>query len=141
MSSYIVTHVTINRILSFIQRQKQRGGAGWSSVPDDLTKFGQKLLAMNVKAVSQRYPHDKDNSRPGLSEKASANQHVESYVFRSIGNITGVQAWKSAHCLEYQCSEGTVPKMKLFKLLNILIANISYTVIDKLPEAVEAEWG
>lgn len=139
MSAYIVDYKTMNRILSFLNKQRMKGKT-YSYLGQDLTQLGRKLLQMNVKAVSQRYPSDTDSTRPGLRENASSTAFVKAYSFEPA-DVSDVQAWSSAHCFHYQCSEGTVPKSKPFKLFEKFLADLSYNIIHDLPQAQSVEWG
>jgi len=127
MSSYIVDYKTIDRILSWINNNQNSTAIG-SFCADDLESFGKKLLLMNTKAVNQRY------------EEKSDEKHAKSYKFKKV-KVYDCQALKSAECLYYQCSEGNVPGMKLYKSLRSLIEIMRNFVIEKLPAYTKAEWG
>lgn len=136
MSAYIVEDKTINRILSFLfwndsiekeHLKKLVNDCGYF-VDDDKAckKFGQALLNMNIKAVSYRY-----------DEKSPAQE----FEYKDLHNVSIFQALKSLHCLIYQCDEGDIPEMELFKLLKKIKAIISSDIIDSLPSYTKAEWG
>jgi len=113
MSSYVVKDRTIDIIVSFLGRDQ---------------KYGKQLMAMNCKAVNQRY-----NDRKGMSSNVG-------YSFKFV-NASKIQVLKSMRCFLYQCYEGTVPGMKLYKDLEIEMRCLAIEVIDSLPEWKEAEWG
>jgi len=133
MSSFIVEDKTIHRILNWVQ-SNQYDNHNSMFVPfelkntnhADMTNLGKKLIALNYKATNSRY-----------------NEKLEpvSYKFDWLTNISDVQSLKSAECLRYQCSEGNVPKTKLFKLLNQLIHGMQNKIIHTITAYEQAEWG
>jgi len=126
VSSYIVEDNTINKILSYIAGNDGHF-FGERLSPQDLTKLGRKLLKMNAKAVGQRY-------------NEPLNKEVGRYVF-SQTVASRIEALKALHCYRYQCSEGTVPRQKLYKDINSLIHSLENKIVHRLPEYEKATWG
>ena len=80
---------------------------------------------MNNKAVDYRY-----------NENNPIEIYKYSYVVASL-----VQVYKSLQCFLYQCSEGDIPKSKLFQGLRRLEHNIANQIISNMPEYNKAQWG
>lgn len=78
-------------------------------------ELGRKLWSMNVEAVQQRYqlPDDGD-------EMQGYRAAVASYTYVEPKSVGELQHYKSLSCLEYQCSEGSVPEQDLFKRISKL---------------------
>jgi hypothetical protein len=147
MSAYIVDKMCIDRIINYLFWNKDlycklknyRTGysvshalkhEGWKEDEDaDENKLGKDLFRMNADAVAQRYDEKPDYS--------SANE----YRFADLKPVSIAQAWQSARCLRYQCSEGNVPKRKLFKELNEFADELANKMATERAEAEKAEWG
>lgn len=143
MSAYIVEDKCINRILSsmldnaddawLMNRLRELiGGEGFPVFSpvnqESLTSLGKSMLYMNAEAVSQRYDEPKETA-PG-----------DTYKFEHL-STTRIQAIMSLACFLYQCSEGNVPDMALFKGLEEYRRILEHYVVESLPEYKEAEWG
>lgn len=138
MSAYIVSHETINRIVSFLysntgisafSRNETIAKAGFPIAEQEgCSKLGKAMLKLNVAAVDQRY-----------NEK-NRKEVIVNYQFNKVAT-SRIQALKSLQCLLYQCSEGNVPKRKQYKMLKAIEKNIMHEIIDSLPEYQKAEWG
>lgn len=134
MSSFIVEDKTIHRILNWVQNN-QYDNHNSMFVPvnlkhtnhADMTNLGKRLIALNYKATNSRY---EEELKPNIC-----------YKFDWLPNVSDVQSLKSAECLRYQCSEGNVPKTKLFKLLNHLIEGMKSKIIHNMESYEIAEWG
>lgn len=132
MSSFIVEDKTIHRIVSWIANNQH---SNWTStyIPSEwkkcnnFDKLGKSLIALNYKATNARY-----------AEQLKVDIK---YKWENLYHINDFQALKSAECLRYQCSEGNVPKTKLFKLLERLIEGIKSNIIRKIKTYEDAEWG
>jgi hypothetical protein len=129
MSSYIVTNRCIDRILSCVD-------INWVVKLGAMNKdeLGQKLIKANIQATEQRYL-----TNPYLTKK-QAEKRIKTYKF-SEELPNKIQALKSLHCLHYQMSEGTIPNMRLYKLLEKLADKWAYDIVNELPEYDKAEWG
>lgn len=128
MSSYIVDAKTINRIVSYIMN-------GWDTTKHTIAPFpvsdeafqelGQKLWDMNAAAVNQRY--------------GELNEAPQYHLV--CDNVDEFQVLKSLQCFLYQCSEGNVPELDLYKQLRQVEMNIMRKLIDTMPQYKKAEWG
>ena len=120
MSSYIVEHSTINRVMMLLIVEDP-----------DLTMnrdvLGQNLLNMNVDATSQRYP------------SGVFSTGAEPYKFQPVFGESIHQLHKSLTCFLYQCGEGNVPERALFKRLQRV--QDKYNHLENDDEWEDAEWG
>lgn len=138
MSSFIVSHVTIHRIISFLfydesvckpYRWQLLKQAGFNFEKEEhLTKFGKALLNLNISAVDSRY------------REKNKRHTVRDYSFQDV-TVSPIQALKSLHCFIYQCGEGGIPKRKLFRLVERIAQGVQNEIVMALPEYAKAEWG
>lgn len=138
MSAFIVNNKTIDRILSFIYwnngvssswRKRILKNIGYDlEKEEECKKLGLAMYKMNCEAVSQRYGEE-------LNKKAISDYDYEYTLAKPI------QVLKSLQCFLYQCSEGTVPREKLYKALRTIETSIMGEIISNLPEYEKAEWG
>ena len=124
MSAYVASDQCINRILA----------SKCASEPlcrvEDRQDFGQRMRAMNVEAVNARYGETADRLLPN-----------EAYQYKGVLLSTTAQALKSLGCFLYQCSEGNVPELSLFKELDKYRDALAYHIATSTPEYEAAEWG
>lgn len=130
MSSYVVDHKTIHKIIAGIKTHSRDR----DDVVGHETKFGRKLLRMNEAAVDERY-HDPTH-RPG-----TIGQRGVEYRFVEVLPPTRVEFVKALRCFLYQCCEGSVPKWKLYKRMDDIVRCVSSSIVADLPEYDRAEWG
>ncbi len=52
-----------------------------------------------------------------------------------------VHVYMSLRCWMYQCSEGSVPETRLFKLMSAVSDSMAHSIVDRLPEVQRAPWG
>lgn len=97
---------------------------------EDFDRLYMELYQMNREAVKQRYNEAEDSDYIKIPEKPDWNN----------GKKDKYQALKSMHCLWYQCSEGDVPKTKMYKTLNDIIHAWEAFIIDAIPEYENARW-
>lgn len=124
MSSYIVEHKTINRILS--------------SMTDDFidtffkgksrTEIGKKLLWMNIQAVNYKY-----------AEGTKKESIYQNYSFERV-KVFLPQAIMSTRCLLYQCIEGNIDKTKLFKIMDDFSDILAHSLAREIAEEKKCEW-
>ncbi|KKL98749.1 hypothetical protein LCGC14_1821260 [marine sediment metagenome] len=142
MSAFVVEYKTINRIVSKLRAQVERGGE-WekrfllaplleaaevdANGVEPLQDLGMALLAANVDAVEQRYPGSKE--LPGRIDET-----LLGYSYRQEDNIPLVWALKSLRCLHYQMAEGDVPERPLYKALEALSGQWAMQIVRELPE-------
>ena len=124
MSSWIISNIGINRFLGEILK-----------CPDEKfkTNFGRKLLKMNIEATEQRY------IEPYLNQQQK-KERLKNFRF-SQQPINKIQSLKSLSCFLYQCSEGSIPKRKLYKEMRDKETALAFDIINELPEYDKAEWG
>ncbi len=99
----------------------------------DLHKLALELYQMNREAVKQRYNEPKNSDYIKIPD-------CEKIDWTSNGKLDKYQALKSMQCLRYQCSEGNVPKTKLYKFLNQIIEYWMDYIINEIPEYKNAGW-
>ena len=134
MSAYIVEKETIDRIVTYIHNQPSGAIEGsypaiyqaclndnnWSD-----QALGQKLWAMNVKAVDSRY-----------------NESNPFELYRFAFRVTRpIQVYKTLQYYLYQCCEEDVPDSALYQDLEKLRHQIAGEIITGLPEYDQADWG
>ena len=125
MSAFIVDKETIDKIISTISKNNYLRDLYSLGSYEQNTEFGKKLFKMNYEAVNQRY---------------NENNQLEDYNY-SYQNCSKVEAYKSAQCLRYQCSEGNVSEWTLYKELNNIINRLASEIISSLQEYEKANWG
>ena len=149
MSAYIVSNDTINSILTFAELKAKQDtsrnayaaraffqatvGAEQPS-RTTLAGLGSAIYALNVEAVSQRYPGESVETLPGPVEVG--------YTYASKWSMcpSPVGAYKALSNLLYQCSEGTVPNEPLYKALEELKHHIADAIVCALPEYERLPW-
>jgi hypothetical protein len=138
VSSFIVEEETINRIVTFLydhflktdilssmtKAVLKEYDISVESIPE-CTFLANAFLYMNKLAVDDRY---------------SENNLLSALKFKRIES-NEIQVLKSMQCLQYQCSEGDVPKLPMYKCLNRLIGVLESHIISELPEYNQATWG
>lgn len=129
MSSFIVSTECMNNII--VGLYKNNHNIIGSLIDEkDMKKLSQKLYKMNQKAVKQRYDEidNEYNKIPDLEIDYNIN-------------VSDAQLLKSLHCLKYQCSEGTVPKTRMYLILKKIIEEITYKIATDNDDYRKAEWG
>jgi hypothetical protein len=111
----------------------------------DPTETGRLLYAMNVEAVTQRYPDCRENPEnlPGPARGAAllpVSYQAPRRLGRPIGHAEKVKAYKAISSLLYQCSEGNVPESPLFAELQRAAGDIAGDIVRRLPEYDAAPW-
>src|SRR3990167_1053310 len=137
MSSFIVQEIVINRIVTFIDNhrygnsmlsgQVQRALRDYGlNLEDskDMNKLANSFLLLNKLAVDDRY--NEENLLTLTKYKRESTNPC--------------QLLSNMQCLLYQCSEGKVPEMQLYKLLERLIEIVKDDIIERLPEMNKAKW-
>jgi len=146
MSAFIVEEECINNIIAFIDRDRsdyrkdylrriiQEAGFDIDSTKG-LRALGQALWRMNAIAVSDRYGEK--------VQKVTFKWDVYNLPanLRSAFILFPIQAYKSAQCLGYQCSEGNVPESDLYELLYKIIDAMANYIAQSLPEYQTVKWG
>ena len=98
MSAFFVMEGVIDDVVCLLMSSAMDG--------DELaTKLGRELWTMNATALQSRYNDDP-------SEYAAA---IANYTYVEPKAVDEVQHYKSLRCFTYQCYEGGVPDLDLFK--------------------------
>ena len=92
------------------------------------TKIGRKLFLMNRRALRARYGKGEHLRLPG-------------FVFEEWADAKPVEQFTSVRCLLYQCSEGNVPRSRLYSELNHAAGKLAQRIGQDLPEYEKAPWG
>ena len=139
MSSYIVEDKTINRILGFLDHDRDHKGDVRRALakefgvdfltPSDANDatLGALMYAMNVRAVGERYEDSHD-----LLPETPYRYHFET--------CTQIQALKSLRCWLYQCSEGDVPACPLYTIFTEYSDRLAYQIVSESEPYARAEW-
>jgi hypothetical protein len=90
--------------------------------------FARRLYELNLEAICQRYT---DGSGDDYGYKFTQRPPVQ--------NKTAL--YKSLGCLIYQCSEGNVPEMDLFKRLEQIYDAMAHDIVSSTKEYDVAAWG
>lgn len=123
MSAFLVQASTIQRIVEGISRgcnghdrffppKNMRKSPLWAEDTDSRQALGQKLWGMNLRGLDERY-----------GQEDSFYQDAADIVkqgYAPVGLADGLTATgllKSINCLLYQCTEGLVPKLALYRAL------------------------
>lgn len=131
MGSFFVGQACVNRILSFLESSRNGEPITWQKDSiEPSTKSGRALLRLNAKALASRYANI--DAYPALKD---ANAYQYEFVPTSR-----IQALKSVMCLLYQCSEGRVPRCKLFKKLALLERALAVKIASDCPDFEKAIW-
>lgn len=166
MSAYLVNDETINLVSKLLVEDKTinlitdlfcygykqnlkasepiepRRSGGWSS------KLAIELKRMNLKALEARYP---SNWKELTQHQGITEIDVEDYDGNIVPGFevfddqhpygeTLPQKLKHVQCFLYQCNEGDVPNMPLFKAVERLAEEMKNVIINELPAYQEASW-
>ena len=108
------------------------------------TRLGRLLYAMNVDAVTQRYPDviEKPEDMPGVE---GASRLPRTYVFTGQWAIKSrkeewIDGVKALHSLQYQCFEGDVPESDRYKALADCVFIICEKIVKLIPAYEKAPW-
>lgn len=124
MSSFVVSPLCISQIISSMRRPRTDTIRS-SLVRMNPQKLTETMLKMNLKATGQRY---------GSTENAD-----ETYVFQDI-LTSDTQGYLSLRCFLYQCSAGSVPRMKLYKELQKISDQMAHNIARNRASVENAEW-
>jgi hypothetical protein len=107
------------------------------AVESNPAELGRTMYAMNINAVEQRYPGDKNI--PGTYDE---NDNFVPFTYKRVGwdMINKYQAYKSLQCLLYQCNEGNVNELPLFKALEEFKSAMAEHFVEHSEEYEKAKW-
>jgi len=139
MCAFIVCDTTINGFVTKI----------WSD--SDIKPRAQRELSHLPKPYDLGQPTDVDRLafdcfRLNILGVDSRYGDGESVKFRELDFkprqliVSRVQAYKSLCCLLYQCSEGDVPTMPLYKALQRIKQHLAELIVRELPAYEKAVW-
>jgi len=149
MSAYVVDPKVINQIVSALQIAIQREGAYPSTYPDlrymdnknlrdmaeEPAELGRAMYAMNINAVEQRYPGDRE-----LPGTYTDGENLDVYKYRFILDTPQMQVYKSLQCYLYQCTEGDVLGLPLYKALKEFQGELAAHIVEHSPDYEKAVW-
>lgn len=95
-------------------------------------EIGKTLHAMNVNAVMQRYCDSGIENLPGPVEYG--------YKYFVVPINSPVQVYKTLRSYLYQCYEGDVPELPLFKALCEYKATLAEHIVKNLVEYENSKW-
>jgi hypothetical protein len=93
---------------------------------------------MNLSAVYGRYKETQGEVI--IKEIKDAVKDYE-YKDTPLNERTHEQVLKSIHCFLYQCREGEIDKLPLYKCIENIGKHLSDHIINKLPLYNSAKWG
>tara|TARA_R100000458_G_C8221269_1_gene205555 strand:- start:500 stop:1003 length:504 start_codon:yes stop_codon:yes gene_type:complete len=166
MSAYLVNYDTINLVSKLLVEDKTinlitdlfcygykqnlkasgpiepRQSGGWSS------KLAIELKRMNLKALEARYPANWQEltEHQGIkqidieTEDGEILPGFEVFDDQHPYGETLPQKLKHVQCFLYQCNEGDVPNMPLFKAVERLADEMKNVIINELASYQEATW-
>lgn len=131
MSAFIIAKETMDHVVTAIDMAFSKSNR-FGEVPlHDLDNLGRKLFAMNLDAVSQRYPGESKNTLPGPVD--TTNIH-DGYCHTIRVDTNKVKGLKAVCCLHYQANEGNVPETsELYRALADLAHNMSMEIVSEMP--------
>lgn len=88
-------------------------------------KLAKDMMAMNVASIRARYGTSDAHDRVKLG----------------MSRCTPAQAYKSLACFLYQCHEGDIPQLPLFKALEKVKTNIAEDIVRTSAGYDELTWG
>ena len=142
----MVCNETLSKIANIIDTYKTVGFNGFGfSFPDELingfynkTARGifEDLAKMNIEALKARYPLNYMELVGDLEFDSKA----DFYQIREKGLTYHYQLLKSLHCYLYQCTEGDIPELELYKNIEKLIHCLESYIINRIPEYSAADW-
>jgi hypothetical protein len=148
MSAFVIDSATMHKVINALctQLRYQREDRTIAGLPvneaRNWTLIGRKLFAMNIEAVTQRYPDCKGNpgNMPGGDIDAA-----EQYNFPGIPAMPEIkdkaECLKALACLLYQSSEGNVSETALYKEIDAYEKTLGMAIINEMPEYQAAKWG
>lgn len=138
MSAFLVSMSTINQIVAVISsllrsHHNSRAADMFAEAGIDTTqphweeKLAKAMFALNQRALYWRY----------------GDPIVERFIYTRLPVSPNLyQTLKSVECWLYQCTEGDVPKRKLYQFFKTVVRTwLLEIIIYRTPEYHKAEWG
>jgi hypothetical protein len=142
MSAFIVSDETINKIVSFIDRNLYGNSIVSSEVQRALKDFGIEKI---ISESNEKQLNALANCLLYLNKKAVDFRYNEVNQINLIKfqdePASEIQVLKSIHCYLYQCSEGQqFEESKLYKFIERIRDILESDIIHSLPEYEKAAW-
>lgn len=144
MSAFVIDESVMHKVVRAIAQHRTVFGPAVTRSCAGLDEIGRALFAMNIDAVTQRYPDCKANpiNLPGT---VGCEKFPATYRFSDnhlpMTKKDRIDSYKAIQCLLYQCSEGNVPETTLFIELTNLGHDLASAIVSGLPEYEAAPWG
>jgi hypothetical protein len=135
MSAYLCEDKTINRVISFMDTDRdstwakdQLGKTGFSVTrPQEL---GKAMYDLNCRSLQARY-----------GENAPAEFGADDSYKYEYELCSRMQAFKSLRCFLYQSCEGDVENEPLYQVLDKIADCWAGMIVSRLPEYDRLDWG
>lgn len=136
MSAFLVGKETIDRIVTGLDYECRNDGylaeqmkemTGIEYLSDDWkTRIGRKMLMTNLLALHERY-----------NDEITLPTWYNFYPRPA----TRIQYLKSLQCFTYQCAEGKVPELPIYKFFDqVLERKFMVSIIYNMKEYDQADW-
>jgi hypothetical protein len=147
MSAFVCNDQTINRIVAGLHAcSYAEYGSPLPQLSQELrevfdmpAEFGRTLYAMNVNAVEQRYP-DCVGNPDELPGQIKNGKHMP-YTYKEVRTPSPTQLYKSLQCFLYQCTEGDVDELPLYRQLRKFSDDLAHHMVSHTSEYEQADWG
>ena len=125
MSAYVVSDEVIQRALTLWAYPEQ-----YTARPalEYVHSLGREMLALNNKAVYDRYSH-----HTKCADMLTEPEEINNFKFHH-NMATRLQAYRALDCLLYQCSEGDCPETAIYKTMEKMLHNTAAELVCGLPE-------
>jgi len=138
MSAFIVDNKTVNKIVSWIEKNKNTPDHTYTIGEfykvfdtDNPNTLGKELLKLNIKSVAERYNN---------GDVTVYNDLLNGYSYKYIYYEGIPEVVKALHCFHYQCDEGLTCSTDQFKAIADLINHLQYIFIADSPAYKLADW-
>lgn len=136
MSAFMVQDRVINRVVVWLNSRDHEWNrdrilevAQLDSNDDEWQeKLGASMFQLNMDGVNSRY---------GEGQAAEFRSLDYRFAYEMSNDI---QVLKSLQCWLYQCSEGDVPEMPLYKAFAQLAGEIAIGIVGRMDAYDRAEW-
>ena len=140
MSAFIVKDKTINRVVTWLKSEVATSHYTLDQLARKYDidfvsdtwdeKLANAMFQLNCDGVNARYGE-------GEAEKF----RPLNFTYKPEIYFSRVQVLKSLQCWMYQCSEGDVPKTKLYQFFEEVEHHLALQIVMNLPEYDKATWG
>ncbi len=145
MSAFMVEDITINSIVSWLEREIYRSPwlreklhnflatteKSYLSADEWQPVLAQRMFQLNIAGVEDRY---------GKGEAAHFREL--NFHYQPVVPPSDYQALKSMNCWLYQCMEGKVPEQPLYRFFHDVVArHLLEKIVYNLPAYNQAKYG